>query len=94
VLRFQCNHDGDFDADSLSTVLRAYFIEHLIRQGLKELVIWGGTGPPLSRYVSYPPTIGVRLDVPTLAWRLARLCMSKVGPHLPGRLASAVRWVC
>jgi hypothetical protein len=55
VLRFQCNYDGDYDTDSLSTVLRAYLIEDLIRQGLKELVIWGGTGPPLSRYVSYPP---------------------------------------
>jgi len=94
VLNFQCNHDRDFDADSLSIVLRAYLIEHLIRQGLKELVIWGDTGPPLSRYVSYPPTIGVRLDVPTIAWRVARLCMSKVGPHLPRRLASAVQWVC
>jgi hypothetical protein len=93
VLRFQCNHDRDFDGDSLSTVLRAYLIEHLIQQGLKELVIWGDTGPPLSRYVSYPPTIGVRLDVPTISWRLARLCMSKVGPRLPRRLASAVRWV-
>ena len=94
VLRFQCNYEGNYNADSLSTVLRAYLIEDLIRQGLKELVIWGGTGPPLSRYVSYPPTIGVRLDVPTLSWRVARFCMSKLGPHLPRRLASAVRWVC
>jgi len=94
VLRFQCNYDGNYDTDSLSTVLRAYLIEDLIRQGLKELVIWGGTGPPLSRYVSYPPTVGVRLDVPTVAWRAARFFMSKFGPHLPKRLASAVRWVC
>jgi len=94
VLRFQCNYHGEHDTDSLSTVLRAYLIEDLIQQGLKELVIWGGTGRPLSRYVSYPPIVGVRLDVPTIAWRAARLCMSKVGPHLPRRLASAVRWVC
>ncbi len=94
VLMFQCNRDRDFDADSLSLVLRAYLIELLIRQGLNKLVIWGDTGPPLSRYVSYPATFGVRLDVPTISWRLARLCMSKVGPHLPKRLATAVRWVC
>jgi hypothetical protein len=94
VLRFQCNYDREFDSFSLSTVLRAYLIEHLIRQGLKELVIWGDTGPPLSRYVSYPSTIGVRLDVPTVFWRLARLCMSKVEPRLPSRLASVLRWVC
>ena len=94
VLCFQCNYDCDFDGDSLSTVLRAYFIEQLIQQGLKELVIWGDTGPPLSRYVSYPPTIGVWLDVPTLAWRAARFIMSKFGPHLPRRSATAVRWIC
>jgi len=94
VLCFQCNHDSEFDADSLSTVLRAYLIELLIGQGMKELVIWGDTGPPLSRYVSYPATIGVRLDVPSFAWRAARMCMAKIGPHLPRRLASAVRWMC
>jgi hypothetical protein len=94
VLCFQCNYDSDFDSDSLSTVLRSYLIELLIRQGLKELVIWGDTGPPLSRYVSYPATIGVRLDVPTVAWRAARFFMSKFGPHLPKRLASAVQWMC
>lgn len=94
VLMFQSNRDRDFDANSLSLVLRAYLIELLIRQGLKKLVIWGDTAPPLSRYVTYPTTIGIRLDVPTISWRLARLCMSKVGPHLPKRLATAVRWVC
>ena len=94
MLCFQCNFDSDFDSDSLSIVLRAYLIELLIGQGMKELVIWGDTGPPLSRYMSYPATIGVRLDVPTVAWRAARFFMSKFGPHLPRRLASAVQWMC
>ncbi|HET7108978.1 MAG TPA: hypothetical protein VFI38_19345 [Candidatus Acidoferrum sp.] len=93
LLCFQCNCDFDFEGDSLSTVLRAYLIEQLIQQGLKELVIWGDTGPPLSRYVFYPPTISVRLDVPTAVWRAARFLMSKFGPHLPRRLASAVEWI-
>lgn len=94
VLMFQCNRDRDFEADSLSLVLRGYLIELLIQQGLKKLVIWGDTAPPLSRYVTYPTTIGVHLDVPTISWRLARACMSRVGPHLPRRLAAAVQWVC
>jgi hypothetical protein len=93
VLCFQCNYDRDFDDQSLSTVLRAYLIELLIGQGLKELVIWGDTGPPLSRYVFYPPTVGVRLDVPTVAWRAARFVISKFGPHMPRRLASAMQWI-
>jgi len=94
VLCFQCNYDCEFDADSLSTVLRAYLIELLIGQSLKELVIWGDTGPPLSRYAFYPATVGVRLDVPTVAWRAARFFMAKFGPHLPRRLASVVQWMC
>jgi len=94
VLCFQCNYDCDFDADSLSTVLRAYLIEMLIGQGRKELVIWGDSGPPLSRYVTYPPTVGMQLDVPTAAWRAARFVISKFGPHLPGRVAFAAQWMC
>jgi hypothetical protein len=93
VLCFQCNNDRDFGHDSLSVVLRAYLIELLIRQGLEELVIWGGTGPPLSRYVTYVPTIGVRLDAPTHLWRGARRFISTVGPWLPKRLAAAAQWV-
>jgi hypothetical protein len=91
VLLFQYNNDRDFGQDSLSVVLRAYFIESLIRQGLQELVIWGGTAPPLSRYVTYQRTIGVHLDAPTSAWRIARFLISTVGPWLPRRLAYAAR---
>jgi hypothetical protein len=93
VLNFQCNNEFDFGSDSLSTVLRAYLIELLIRQGVNELVIWGGTGPPLSRYVSYFPSVGVHLDVPTYSWRAARLLISAIGPHLPKRLAAAAQWI-
>jgi hypothetical protein len=93
VLLFQCNNDRDFGRDSLSVVLRAYCIEHLILQGLKELVIWADTGPPLSRYVTYVPSIGVQLDVPTYPWRVARFLLSTVGPSLPKRLAASAQWL-
>jgi hypothetical protein len=74
-------------------VLRAYLVELLIRQRVEELVMWHGTGPPLSRYVSYVPMIGVRLDKPTYPWRVVRLLVSKVGPRLPRRLAINARWI-
>jgi hypothetical protein len=93
VLCFQCNNECDFGSDSLSIVLRAYLIEHLIRQGLEELVIWDDTRPPLSRYVTYAPTVGIRLDVPTLSWRVARSLISTLTPHLPRRLAAAAQWI-
>jgi len=93
VLCFQCNNDCDFGADSLSIVLRAYLIESLIGQSLEELVIWADTRPPLSRYVSYVPAVGVRLDLPTYSWRVARLLISTAKPFLPRRLAAAAGWI-
>jgi len=93
VLCFQCNNERDFGPDSLSVVLRAYLIEFLIRQGLEELVIWHGTRPPLSRYVSYVPVIGVRLDQLTYSWRAIRWLVSMVGHRLPRRFADTARWI-
>jgi hypothetical protein len=93
VLCFQCNNDSDFGLDSLSVVLRAYLIESLIAQGLDELVVWADTRPPLSRYVSYAPAIGVRLDLPTASWRIARFLISNSKPFLPRRLAAAAEWI-
>jgi len=93
VLFLQHNNNRDFGPYSLSVVLRAYLIESLIRERLNELVMWADTGPPLSRYVTYMPTIGVHLDVPTYVWRVARGFISTVGPWLPRRLASAAQWV-
>ncbi len=92
VLCFQCNNDQEFGQYSLSLVLRAYLIEHLIRQKLEELVIWWGTGPPWSRYVSYVPANLTRLDESTLWWRVTRRVIAKAGPRLPKRWAEAARW--
>ena len=93
VLLFQYNNDRNFGPDSLSLVLRAFLIESLIRQDLEELVIWGDTGPPLSRYVRHHPTICVHFDVSTYRWRVARFFISRLGPWLPKRLAYAAQWV-
>lgn len=93
VLCFQCNNDTDFGRDSLSVVLRGYLIESLIRQGLHDLVIWAGTAPPLSRYVTQIPTINIRIDVPSYRWRVARWILSNAGPYLPRRFAAAARWI-
>jgi len=93
VLLTQFNHDRNYSRDSLAVVLRAYLIEILISQGLKELVIWADTGPPLSRYVSYRPAISVHLDRPAYAWRVARFLISNMRPCLPKRLARAAQWI-
>ena len=88
----QCNNDNDHGSESLSVVLRGYCIEHLIRQGVRELVIWSETGPPLSRYVTYLPSVGVHVDVPSYPWRVVSFLASKVAPWLPKRLGKVVQW--
>ncbi|MCX6632278.1 MAG: hypothetical protein NTW28_32095 [Candidatus Solibacter sp.] len=93
VLLLQLNNDREFPRDSLSVVLRGYLMESLIRQRMKEFIIWAGTAPPLSRYVTYIPTVGVYLDSPEYKWRLARGVVSKVGPWLPRWLQLDARWI-
>jgi hypothetical protein len=93
VLLLQLNNDRDFPRDSLSVVLRAYLIESLIRQGMKEFIIWAGTGPPLSRYVTYIPTLGIYLDSPEYKWRLVRGLVSKFGHWLPRQIQQDACWI-
>jgi len=92
VICVQSNNERDFGAYSLCTVIRAYLIELLIRQGLSELVFWCGIGAPLSHYAALVPTIDVCLDVTKSPWRVARMLASTIGPLLPKRLAEAARW--
>jgi hypothetical protein len=93
VLLLQLSNDSKFPRDSLSVVLRGYLIETLIRRGIRLLTIWGGTAPPLSRYVKYIPTLGIYLDLPSFRWRLARQLVTKVGPWLPKRLGQDAQWI-
>lgn len=89
----QLNHDRAFPDMSLSVVLRANLIEMLIRQGLRELVFWAGTAPPLSRYASCVPAVSVHLDVPTREWRRVRSVIARLGTWMPRRMAAEVRWI-
>ena len=93
VLLAQMNNDLDFPRESLSVVLRGYLIESLIRLGKREFIIWAGTAPPLSRYVTYIRTLGIHLDVPNYPWRLARRVVSKCGPWLPKQLQTDAQWI-
>lgn len=93
VLLLQLNNDRDFPDYSLSSVLRGYLIETLIEQGMKEFIIWAGTGAPLSRYVTYIPTVAIHLDSPAYWWRLLRKSASIIGPWLPKEIRPDARWV-
>ena len=93
VLLLQLSNDRNFPRDSLSVVLRGYLIETLIRRGKRVFTIWGGTAPPLSRYVKYIPTLGIHLDLQGFRWRLARRLVTKAGPWLPKRFGLDAQWI-
>jgi hypothetical protein len=93
VLLMQLSDDKGFPRDSLSVVLRGYLMEKLIRRGEEYFTIWGGTAPPLSRYVKYIPTLGVHLDLPRWTWKFARQIVEATGPWLPKRLRQDARWI-
>jgi hypothetical protein len=93
VLLLQLSNDRNFPRDSLSVVLRGYLIETLIRRGARQFTIWGGTAPPLSRYVKYIPTLGIHLDLPGFQWRLARRVIAAAGPFLPRSLGPDAQWI-
>jgi len=93
VLLLQLNNDRNFPRDSLSVVLRGYLIESLIRQGMREFIIWAGTSAPLSRYAKYIHTLGVYLDFPNPSWRLTRRLVSILGPWLPQDFRFTARWI-
>jgi hypothetical protein len=86
LVNLQLNNDRDFSRDSLSVVLRAYFIESLIHRGVNQLIFCGGTAPPLSRYVTYIRNLGISIDSPEYRWRLVRALKTKVIPRLPKHL--------
>jgi hypothetical protein len=93
TLFLQLNQDRAFADLSLSVVLRAHLIDMLIRQGRRELVFWAGTAPPLSRYASCVPAVGVHLDLPTHGWRTIRSVLARLGAWMPRRMAAEVRWI-
>ncbi len=88
VLFFQLNSDKEFARSSLSVVLRSYLIESLIQQGCPELVILGGTTPPLSRYATHPRTLNMHVDKLIYTWRAVRFFSKIMGPHLPKQLSA------
>jgi hypothetical protein len=83
VIFFQLNSDQEFARSSLSVVLRSYLIDGLIQAGCPELVILGGTTPPLSRYATHPRTVNMHVDKLIYSWRAVRFFSRIMGPHLP-----------
>ena len=93
IVFIQMNDDRDYAHSALSVVMRGYLIESLISRGVPNLLFWAGTGSPLHRYCQYLPTIGVHLDVRSLAWRISRRVISWTAAFLPARMSLLASWI-
>jgi hypothetical protein len=93
IVVFQMNNDHDYGTESLSVVLRAYFIESLISRGYRQVFFWGGVGGPVARGAQPYPSVTVSLDAGTLRWRALRRLFVILAPRLPRRIRWAVEWV-
>jgi hypothetical protein len=93
VIAFQMNNDRHYPAESLSTVLRAYFIEELAANGYRELVFWAGVAGPLARSVRPYPSVAIYLDVGKGHWRLFRRLCARLAPHLPAGFQMVLDWI-
>jgi hypothetical protein len=89
----QLNNDQEFERESLSAVLRAYLIESLIQQGVRELVFWAGVGGALARYVEYVPGTALHVDSQGYVWSFARTIVRTFGPRFPKKLQRDLEWI-
>jgi len=92
MLFMQMNDDRERRADSLSTVLRAYWIESLISKGVGKLLFWAGVSAPLARYCDPVPTERFYLDSRSFAWKAARSLAQWIAPVLPQPALSLADW--
>ena len=78
--------------ESVSLVLRSYLIEQLIKQGIRELVFWGGTSPPLSFYIAPREEFTVYIDSRSHPWRLVRRACVTLAKLAPGSFRNWLQW--
>jgi Acetyltransferase (GNAT) domain len=91
ILVMQLN-DRARSRESISTVLRSYLIEELIKQGVRELVFWEGTSAPLSAYATYPEMVMAHLDAQSVALRLFRGAWTTARKFAPTNFILLRKW--
>jgi hypothetical protein len=91
VLNMQLN-DRACARESVSVVLRSYLIEHLIGRGIRELVFWAGTSPPLSHYIAHREECITYVDSRSYSWRLVRLACVALAKLAPSTFGKWLKW--
>ena len=92
TLLVQLNNDREHPHASLCTVLRACLVEMLIRDRASELLFWGGTPSLLPQSAMRVPALGMRMDMPTRGWRMARWTTRQLAAVAPSRFAALAAW--
>lgn len=93
VLIMQLNDTAGHPKASLSTVLRSYLLEHLIRYEVRELVCLGGIGEPLEHLATPLPAVNVHLDKRLPYWQMLRWGVRTASRYLPPTIAAQAEWV-
>jgi hypothetical protein len=91
ILIMQLN-DRTRSRESLSVVLRSYLIEELIKQGVREIVFWGGSSAPLSYYAAFPDVFMTHLDTRSLPWRFCRRVWATARNLSPANFGRLLEW--
>ena len=91
VLNMQLN-DRNYGRESVSLVLRSYLIEGLIHRGIRELVFWAGTSPPLSSYIVPREEFMTYVDSRSHPWRLVRLTCVALAKLSPATFGKWLKW--
>jgi Acetyltransferase (GNAT) domain len=91
VLCLQLN-DPAWSRESVSLVLRSYLIEHLINRGIRELVFWAGTSPPLNSYAVDREEFMTYVDSQSHRWRLVRLACVTLAKFAPVTFGNWLKW--
>jgi hypothetical protein len=93
VVFCQMNNDKDYRDSSLCTVLRGYFFESLIAEGVTKVLFWAGIGEPLRHHCNFLPTTAACFDKRSLHWRLVRSLVARSSWLLPSRLQTLSKWI-
>ena len=92
ILVAQLN-DRECSRDSVSSVLRCYFIEWLIDRGTRELIFWGKSSSPLDWYCTSPEIFVAYIDSRSLPWRLFRRACAMVRKLAPRNSGKWLNWI-
>ena len=89
----QANSVKRYPQLNLSTVLRAYFCEWMILEGVKELLFWGGVEGRLKPYSVEIPAVCAYIDSRDWFWVRFRKSVGALVGGLPGSVRRAAYWI-